>query len=229
MKKFILIFISLFAAYTTVSAQSFKKDIFGIRAGINSASFVESADAIGINISMETDSRISFHVGFLYQRLLIPTVPLYLETGLYFTEKGFKQSLVYTSFIPVYPPNDIDIYAHSKINVNAMYLKVPLLLNYHFILANNITIQPFAGFYLAYGIGGKMKFTDYSSDKKSANTFSDNGLDRLDLGVRLGVGATFDRIYIGAGYEPGLINVSDSGEDSTTKTKNWAFTIGYTF
>ncbi|MDR0754240.1 MAG: PorT family protein [Prevotellaceae bacterium] len=225
MKKFILIFISLFAVYTVVSAQNFKKNIFGIRAGLNSSSFVQSSDAFGMNISIETDSRISFHVGFSYQHLLIPTVPLYLETGLYFTEKGFKQSVDYSSVAIIEP--EIDFYG-SKITVNAMYLKTPLLLNYHFILANNITIQPFAGFYVAYGIGGKAKVIS-GGNKDSENTFGDNGLDRLDLGVRIGVGATFDRIYIGAGYEPGLISVSDSGEDSTVKTKNWAFTIGYTF
>ncbi|MDR2126509.1 MAG: PorT family protein [Prevotellaceae bacterium] len=221
MKKFTLIFIGFFAVYATVLAQNFKKDIFGIRLGLNSSSMVESAESFGMSISAESGSRISFHVGVSYQHLIVPTIPLYLETGLYFTEKGFKQTLDYSS-IPILEP-DITINAH-KINTNAMYLKLPLLLNYHFILGSNITIQPFAGFYLAYGIGGKMKIGGGKH-----NFFGDDRADRLDLGGRIGVGATFDKIYIGIGYEPGLISILDGEGDSTMKNKNWAFSIGYNF
>ncbi|MDR1553413.1 MAG: PorT family protein [Prevotellaceae bacterium] len=220
MKKIMLTVISLFAVYATVSAQNFKKDIFGIRAGLNSSSIVESAESFGMSISAEYGSRISFHAGFSYQHLLIPATPLYLETGLYFTEKGFKQSVAMGDLYE-------ELYG-SKVNANAMYLKAPLLINYHFTLANNITIQPFAGFYVAYGIGGKIKYSS-GEYKTSVKFFNDNAFEHLDLGLKVGVGATFDKIYVGIGYEPGLINIDDTGDEGTVKTKNWAFSIGYNF
>ncbi|MDR2650952.1 MAG: PorT family protein [Prevotellaceae bacterium] len=221
MKKIMLTVISLFAVYAMVSAQGFKKDIFGIRAGLNSSSIVESAESPIIN----NGSRISFHVGLSYQHLLIPTTPLYLETGLYFTEKGFKQSLDW-GYIRVIDDPDIEL-DDSKINANAMYLQVPLLLNYHFAVANNITIQPFAGFYLAYGIGGKIKDSG-GEYKQSKNIFGD--IERLDIGVKVGVGATFNKIYLGIGYEPGLINIDDTDNNfAAAKNTNWTFSIGYNF
>ncbi|MDR0419897.1 MAG: PorT family protein [Prevotellaceae bacterium] len=214
MRKIVLTIIGLFVISAIASAQELKKDIFGIRAGLNLSHVTLSESAYGMSINIETDSKASFHAGFSYQRLLIPTTPLYLETGFYFSQKGFKYSLA---------SEDIDI----TLNSTAMYLQIPVLLNYHFAVANNIIIQPFAGLYLSYGIGGKTRM-NLGNNKISENTFGDDGYIRIDAGIRLGVGATFDKIYLGIGYEPGLINISNES-DITAKNTNWAFTVGYNF
>jgi hypothetical protein len=225
MKKVILIVIGLFAVSTIVSAQGLKKDIFGVRAGLNLANVSMYSEGLIGKIELDTDSKTNFHVGFSYQHLLIPATPLYLETGLYFTQKGFKYFLDFSKYMVVDP--NIELY-YVKANSNSMYFQVPLLLNYHFAVAKNITIQPFAGLYLAYGIGGKTK-TDNGEKKISEKSFGDDGYERFDLGIRAGIGATFGKIYMSIGYEPGLINISADTGEGRMKNENWAFTIGYNF
>jgi hypothetical protein len=44
--------------------------------------------------------------------------------------------------------------------------------------------------------------------------------------LKFGVSATFSKIYVGAGYELGLVNTLN---DSTIKDKNWIVNGGYNF
>ncbi|MDR2651656.1 MAG: hypothetical protein LBC68_05010 [Prevotellaceae bacterium] len=55
----------------------------------------------------------------------------------------------------------------------------------------------------------------------------------IDFGVRLGIGFTFWKIYSGAFYEHGLMDVADNDihKENGFKTNNiiWTFTIDYDF
>lgn len=150
MKKFVLILASLFAA-GSVLAQEYPKNILGIRAGMNVSNLTLKVD----NLSESADSRVSFHAGFSDQIRLARNLPLYLETGLYITQKGANI---------------------GGIKANPLYFQIPLLVNYHILLGDGWSIVPFAGIYYAVGVCGKFK---YQGEK--ADYFGAQGLvDRSD-------------------------------------------------
>ena len=192
MKKVLLILAAMLLA-NAVSAQNHEKNILGVRAGLNLSSY--SISAGGASIS--TDSRASFHVAVSDQILLCNKLPFYLETGLAFSSRGGKIAGI--SFRP-------------------SYLQIPVLVNYHFNIKDIVTIQPFAGLYYGFGIGGKAKFGD------------EGELKRSDLGVRLGAGVVWNRIYFGLGYDIGCLNlVKESDGDGTLRNSCFSISVGYNF
>ena len=200
MKKVLRIMAAILLA-NAVSAQNYEKNILGVRAGLNLSSY--SISAGGASIS--TDSRASFHVAVTDQILLCNKLPFYLETGLAFSSRGGKVDGV--SFRP-------------------SYLQIPVLVNYHFNIKDIVTIQPFAGLYYGLGIGGKVKVGDEKGD-----IFGDEGgLKRSDLGVRLGAGVVWKRIYFGLGYDIGCLNlVKESDGEGTMRNNCFTISVGYNF
>ena len=87
-----------------------------------------------------SDSRTGLDLGAVVGTRLTSSAPLYFETGLSYTEKGGKGT-----------------YAGNKFTYRLEYLELPLVLKYKYAVAPDITIEPFAGGYLALGVGGKIK------------------------------------------------------------------------
>lgn len=200
MKKTLLLLTALLLAGAAL-AQNYEKNILGVRAGLN----LSSLSISGGGLSISTDSRAAFHVAVVDQILLCNKLPFYLETGLAFSSRGGKVDGM--SFRP-------------------SYLQIPVLVNYHFNIKDIVTIQPFAGLYYGFGIGGKIKIGDEKGD-----IFGDEGgLKRSDLGVRLGAGVVWNRIYFGLGYDIGCLNLAKES-DGEGKMRNNCFSIsvGYNF
>ncbi|MDR3047865.1 MAG: PorT family protein [Bacteroidales bacterium] len=206
MKKYLSALIALLFV-TTLTAQGLQKNIFGIRAGINSSTMMHKPKG-------DTGSRIGFDFGASYQRLLSTHNPLHFETGLYLTSKGYEDYEI------------IGMPFHSSmVDINLIYLQVPLVLNYDFIISNDVTIQPLAGLYVAYGIGGKRE------TKKVANSSHspyDMGYERFDWGLKIGIGTTFHNIYAGVGYEFGLYNKVHGGYVKSGN-RSLCLILGYNF
>ena len=200
MKKVLLIVAAILLA-NAVSAQNYEKNILGVRAGVNVSTCAISIEDVRIN----TGSRAGFHFAVTDQILLHRSLPLYLETGIGFSSRGGKLSGV--SFRP-------------------SYLQIPVLVNYHFNIKDIVTIQPFAGLYYGLGIGGKVKVGDEKGD-----IFGDEGgLKRSDLGVRLGAGVVWKRIYFGLGYDIGCLNlVKESDGEGTMRNNCFTISVGYNF
>jgi hypothetical protein len=210
MRKLLITIISLFAVSAMLTAQDLQPNIFGVRAGLNMA----NASLSTSGVSLEPDSKISFNLGVSYQRLLAANTPLYFETGLYFTDKGF----------------DCSIAGLGSLKSDFIYLQVPVLLNYHFSVADDIIIEPFAGLYAAYGIGGKTKASASGLGSESADSFDKDGYKNFDIGLKFGVGAAFNKIYVSVGYELGLWNIAPKDLGLKVKNQNWALlTVGYNF
>ena len=200
MKKVLLIMAAILLA-NAVSAQNYEKNILGVRAGVNVSTCAISIEDVRIN----TGSRAGFHFAVTDQILLHRSLPLYLETGIGFSSRGGKVDGV--SFRP-------------------SYLQIPVLVNYHFNIKDIVTIQPFAGLYYGLGIGGKVKVGDEKGD-----IFGDEGgLKRSDLGVRLGAGVVWKRIYFGLGYDIGCLNlVKESDGEGTMRNNCFTISVGYNF
>ncbi len=183
----------------------FNDTYFGLRLGMT-VSTVHS-DAANLNGS---DSRTGLDVGVVAGTRITHAAPLYFESGLSYTEKGGKGKC------------DGD-----KFTYRLQYLELPLLIKYKYPVARDITIEPYAGGYLALGVGGKVK--DYGK-REAYSSFSDEkgSFRRFDGGLRLGCGASFNKLYVGLSYDVGLANVGHYDfEDTRTGSLN--LHVGVTF
>ena len=78
----------------------------------------------------------SFVSGGLAADFRVASIPLYLETGAYYINRGYKLK-------------DFDYgYDFDEDNHSVM---VPLLMSYHLYLTDNMAVQPFVGPYVEYG------------------------------------------------------------------------------
>ena len=86
MKKLFFALVGVVMMASSAFAQNFEKNIYGVRAGMN----VANMSVQGLSPS----SKVGFHVAGVYQRLLMESQPLYLETGLQISQKGFKMEFL---------------------------------------------------------------------------------------------------------------------------------------
>lgn len=114
----------------------------------------------------------------------IASIPLYLETGLYYMNKGYKY----------------DSYYDEDETENDHSVVMPLLASYHLYLNDNMSVQPFVGPYVGYGIDQ----------------------ERVDYGIRVGCGWNMGRLYANVGYDFGF-------EVDDYKNNTFFLTIGFNF
>ena len=141
------------------------------------------------------NTQTGLNVGVVAGFQLSPVSPVYLETGIYYTEKGGEGN-----------------YQNKKFTYGMNYLEVPLLLKYAIPIESRFTVQPYFGGYLACGVSGKIK--DYG-DRHAYSSFDDNAFRRFDGGLRIGCGAQYDIIYAEVAYEFGLANICDDTFDTS--------------
>lgn len=203
MKKLLFALAGVLFVAGNAMSQDYEKNLYGVRIGMNVSNMSSTA--------LMGKSKVGFHVAGSYQRLLTETMPLYLETGLQITQKGCKIN-----------PN----------KVNAMYLEIPVMINYKFNIMDVVTIYPSAGFYYAYAIGGSYKSNDYMDNNYTEKLFGpDNYLKRSDIGLRLCATVDWNQYSFGLGYEFGLLNIAQKeafGSDNV-KNGNFFITVGYNF
>ena len=176
---------------------------YGLRVGFN-VSNVRSDDPYLDGGSAKAGVNLGFVAGFQ----LVPQSPVYVETGLLYSEKGGKGNCGGRSF--TYGLN---------------YLEVPLVMKVMMQLDPQTTVQPFLGVYASAGVGGKIK--DFNQ-RQAYSTFDDEGFERFDAGLRLGCGLQYSNLYAEIGYDLGLSNVSHDYFD-TAQTGAFFATVGVNF
>ena len=165
---------------------------YGLRMGLALAN-VNSDDPILDGGSMQAGLNLGAVIGFQ----LSDQVPVYLESGLFYTEKGGKGN---------------NPEGGSKFTYSLNYFEMPVLIKYRYELDDDLSIQPFAGGYLAIGVGGKMK--DYGA-REVKSSFSDNFFKRFDGGLKIGFGMEYQLIYGELAYDFGLANICHSEFESS--------------
>ena len=176
---------------------------YGLRLGLN-IGCVRSDDHFLDDGSAKSGVNLGVVAGFQ----VAPLLPVYMETGLLYTEKGGKGS-----------------YDGHSFTYSLNYLEVPLVLKYMHPLGSLTTLQPFAGVYAAVGVGGKMK--DFNQ-RQAYSSFDDEGFQRFDAGLRIGCGLQFANLYTEMGYDLGLANISHDYFD-TANTGCFFATVGVNF
>jgi hypothetical protein len=202
MKKILVSIVAMLVAapsFAQFSSGGFELDkesmYYGVRIGLTAANLsggIETYDQkeYKTDLGMKTGLTLA---GVLGLRLSSST-PVFLESGLYYTERGGKD---------------------GKFKVSYTNLEVPLLIKYGLQASNDIAVLPFVGPYFAYAVSGKTKNGSDQFEKESG-TFDEKkartgGLNRFNMGFKLGCGFEYNMLYLEAGYQFGLSNIGKNG------------------
>ena len=131
--------------------------------------------------------------------------PVFLESGLYYTQRGGKDGS-YTA------------------DLNC--LEVPILIKYGIQASDEIAILPFVGPYFAYGVAGETEFAGLNGKEKEG-TYK-HFLNRNDMGFKLGCGAEYNMLYLEVAYQFGLHNIADN-DDLSIHANQLSINFGVNF
>jgi hypothetical protein len=168
-----------------------------LRVGLN-ASHVSSESPLLDGSSLKSGLNIGIAAG----TQLTYRAPLFIESGLYYSQKGGKSDS-----------------GNGKFTYDLNYLEVPLLIKYKHFVGNQTSIQPYAGGYLAVATDGQIK--NYGT-RTAFSSFEDGYFNRFDGGLKIGCGVGYNMLYLDASYDIGLANI---GQDNFDDTHNGCFTI----
>lgn len=141
------------------------------------------------------DSQTGLNLGVFAGLPLSESVPLYIETGLMYNEKGGKKNV-----------------DGKKMTYDLNYLEVPVVAKYLYSIDDHLSVQPFFGGYLACGVGGKIK--NYG-EREAQSSFSEDAFKRFDGGLRVGCGLAYDLFYFDISYDIGLTNICHDTFDTS--------------
>lgn len=148
------------------------------------------------------DIRTGINIGVLGGFSVSRIAPVFLETGLEYTQKGGRANKGY------------------EYSYNLDYLKVPLTLKYIHSINRNLSVQPFVGGYLGGAVNGKIK--DYELERtypvfgdRGGLSGNGSGLQRFDGGLKIGCGVGYNVLYAELAYEYGLSDISKDNFGST--------------
>lgn len=183
MKKFffaIAAFLMTIPSFAQLNSGGFSLDeenlYWGIRLGINFA-------GIGGDIKSD-EGRTGMTLGGVVGLRVSDSTPLFLESGLYYTERGGNKLKGLNSI-------QADI-ADKSADGHLNYFEIPLLIKYGISTDNEISFLPFLGPYISMGISG-----DY------------NYLKHPEMGFKMGCGIEWNYLYLEAAYQFGVTNIAD--------------------
>ncbi len=169
---------------------------YGVRIGVSGGNFSGDAEVSGMKLGLNLGGVIGLR--------LSPTTPLFLESGLYYAERGGKD---------------------GKDKVGYNNLEIPLLIKYG-IKAGDLAVLPFLGPYFAQAVSGKTTI-----DGQKFGTFDEkmwSAVKRFNMGLKLGCGLEFNNLYVEAGYQFGLNNISKE-DDYTVHSNAFFANVGVNF
>lgn len=207
MKKVYLVFL-LSVIYLNLSAQ-FK---LGMEAGLNIAD-LKAADY----------SRNGAVVGITGE---------YAFQGKWLLQSGFLFSMKGANAVKNYSNLQKD---SEKLDIALYYLELPIMVGYHIPLANEISLVPKVGGYLAVGVGGQVSQTtdvgpgflinEWNPFKDSTN----GAFDRKDAGLRFGLTTHIYKFNISIYYDLGLYGINSMlNVPNKIHNRSGCITLGYT-
>lgn len=182
-------------------------------------SLSESSVYYGIRLGMnmatltgdapDLGTKIGLNFGGTVGLRLSDTTPIFLESGLYYTGSGASK---------------------DKTTISLNYLEVPILIKYGVQVSDDIALLPFVGPTFRYGLfGGKWK----TSGAGKTDSFGDGKFKRADMGIKLGCGAEYNKLYLELGYQFGITNIADwallNGDDASAHNGALFINLGVNF
>lgn len=176
----------------------------GVRAGLNVTSFTG-------DLGEDMDSKCGFVGGLSADFALMQS--FYINSGVFFSMNGAKY--------------DEDGY---KLTYSPMYIKIPVMASYRYNFNESLQWQLNFGPYFAFGVGGKAKLEQDGYDDVKADFFGDDddqaGGKRFDMGLGVGTGITWNKIFFGIEYDFGMTKVV---KDVKGKNSAFSVSVGYNF
>lgn len=183
----VLMAVPTFAQFSSGGFDLSKENLYyGVRFGGTSAS-VSGDVSVGSKIGMTLAGIIGLR--------LSQSTPVFLESGLYYTQRGAKEG-------------DIDITSNN--------LEIPIVVKYGFQVSDNIALLPFIGPYFAYAVSSDYDYKINGVEYEGA--FRPN---RNNMGFKFGCGAEYNKLYLELGYQFGVTNFAD--KDGVTAHNNALF------
>ena len=182
MKKVLVAIVALFCSVTSFAQYSsggFELDkeslYYGIRFGGTLAS---------ISGDYSVGTKAGLTLGGVIGLRLSSSSPVFLESGIYYTQRGAKD-------------DDYEI-THNNI-------ELPVVVKYGVKATEEIAILPFIGPYFAYAASADQKVKN-----KSIEIPAYPRVNRWNMGFKLGCGAEYNKIYAEIGYQIGVTNILDA-------------------
>ena len=187
MKKYLVAIVALFcsvSSFAQFSSGGFELDKESVYYGVRFGGTIAS-----INGDFDIGSRVGMTLGGVIGLRVSGSTPVFLESGLYYTQRGAKDS-------------DYEV-THNN-------LEIPLIIKYGFKATDEIALLPFVGPYFAYAV---------SADEtcKNENLKVNHNIPRVNrksMGFKLGCGAEYNKLYLELGYQFGVTNILDSDDFS---------------
>ncbi len=191
---------SSFAQYSSGGFSLDEENIYwGVRFGMTAAS---------LGGDLDVSSKVGMTLAGVVGLRPSDNTPVFIESGLYYTERGGKNGGPYNGV----RNKDGKVGSVSRVGYNI--LEIPLTIKYGLKVSDEIAVLPFFGPYFSYAISGKTKQTIVGIDQsESEGTFDEKnaihgGLNRASMGLKLGVGAEYNKIYVEVGYQFGITNIA---------------------
>lgn len=210
MKKLSTLVITLLiAGGITANAQAQSPLSFGLKGGLN------IADISGPDTDTDTRTGIT---GGLAVYLNLPALPIGIESGVYYSQKGTS-----------YSDSDPD-FGNYEETLKLDYIEVPVLARLSF--ATPGPIGPFfvAGPYIGFNINAQAEGTDdgFDFDEDISEV-----VNSTDVGLMFGAGLDFNlgvtALNAQARYSIGLTNVYDFDLDDTYRNSVFSIVVGINF
>lgn len=175
----------------------------GVRAGLNVAGFT------GV-LGEDLDSKCGFVGGLSADFAIMES--FYINSGVFFSMNGAK--------------SDKD---GNESTFNPMYIKIPVMASYRYNFNESLQWQLNFGPYFAFGVGGDVKEKEDGEEYK-VDFFGDDddqfGGKRFDMGLGIGTGVTWNKIFFGIQYDFGMTKVV---KDIKGKNSAFSVSVGYNF
>ena len=176
----------------------------GLKGGVNIANW-EVNPAIN---NFNPQDLALMHLGFVYEGTIIGG--LHLNTGLFYTEKGYKEN---------FKDNDGNIVNFSWDKY--MYMEVPLNFELKTLLSHKTYIFIQGGPYAGYAFMGRA----YRYGEFGLINFEKSGLNRYDYGLGFGGGLEFGNLILSVNYQRGYANLNQNTSGSEIKNNMVQFSI----
>jgi hypothetical protein len=198
MKKFLVSIIAILMAapsFAQFSSGGFELDKESLYYGVRFGGTIAS-----LNGDVSVGSKFGITLAGVIGLRLSSSTPVFLESGLYYTQRGAKE---------------------GNIEITHNNLEIPLVIKYGFKANEHIAVLPFIGPYFAYAVSSEWKV------KNGGNDISYRP-KRNNMGFKLGCGAEYNKIYAEVGYQFAATNFLDD-DDHSAHNNAFFFNLGVNF
>ena len=202
MKKFLMAIVAAMMAapsFAQFSSGGFELDKESLYYGVRFGGTVAS-----LNGDVSVGSKLGMTLAGVIGLRLSSTTPVFLESGLYYTQRGAKEGV------------------H---NITHNNLELPVVIKYGFQAGDHIALLPFVGPYFAYAVASDWKVKVPQDGNTKVTSYRPN---LNNMGFKLGCGAEYNKVYAEIGYQFAVTNFID--DDDLSAHNNALFlNIGVNF